>query len=428
MRIGRGGYGLAVAALLALAAYRPAETVIVVDGKPSDPGSMPECPHSWTVRQAGAGMLWASSRTDVPEFHDCQQLRNWNPMSRREHYGALAAVFAADSLEKVADSTLDRPRGRGGRGGQVLALVYLPRGGEYSPLGLGLLPLKHKFACVIVRRGATSGNAWIVPVDDGRRCVGPAVLTATSPTNSYELHVLEPPPSMSSPQIPPVARWDWDSTTHTQYIGVRCGGKWCEIGVRGFKSSPDHDPGTGVSVGRAGYAHRGAYDEQRLAEFPGSVPAPAMNLGTVVPMPKLELLTRQRPTVGDWIPVARTHLFPGVGTYEATFNFARTPTVTPAEARASTISLCIATETVPCTANERNTVLDVRRCDPDAEEARWIARVDRPGARSKYFCVLYREHEPKFYVPPVVRWRWRSDDETIWISCPSGCCEVNATM
>lgn len=413
MRIGRMKYGLVVAALMALAACKP--KIIVVDGLLSDPGNTPECPHSWKLRSGTISFL-PGERIDVPEFHDCQRLRDSS-----DQYGALAAVFAKDSLEFVADSTLAK------EGGRALALVYLPpanalpgggaSGSTYAPLGL-----TKPFACVIVRRGSNPA-AWIRAVDDGRACSGPGVLTNLPTAGSMDLRVLPPPTGLSAADIPPVARWEWDETTRTQYIGVRCGSAWCEIGVNGFQSSAGHDPGAG-SPGRADYALRGAYDEQRLAEFPGNVLTPAMNLGTVVPTAKLRGFNSSPPPNGTWVPVARTYLSPAAGTYDKKFNFAPTATVSPAEAAASTIFLCVSSTLTPCTAPDAQ--LDVKKCTADRTGARWISRVDRPTRGSRYFCVMYREHPHGFSVPPVVRWRWRADDETIWISCPSGCCEVKA--
>lgn len=426
MRTLRMEFGLVVAALVALAANRPTQVSIPVGGKASD-DYMPECPHSWSSKRPNSPLAWKHRRTDVPEFHDCQRLRVLRGEPPRERYGPLAAVFAEDSLEFVSDSTL-APPGTGSRaGGRMLAIVYLPyfpQEGGYLPLGLS-----NFFACVIVQRVERAGRAWIVPVEDGKECSAPSMVsTAAGTTSPYDLRVLPPPRGMLGRDIPPVARWDWDEKTRTQYIGVRCGGAWCEIGVRGFQSSASHDPGPANPDGRAGYALRGAYDEQRLAEFPGGVLTPALNLGTVVPMPDLRELTRQRPPAGKWVPVARTHLAPTAGTYDVGFNFAPTATVSPTETRASTISLCtMSPGSRPCAARDPNATLDVSQCTEETPGgARWIARVDRPMKESSYFCVLYRKHEEGFFVPPVVRWRWRADDETIWISCPSGCCEVNA--
>lgn len=416
MRIGRERLGIAsvlvvVAAVsvMAVAACQP--NIIVVDGMTSDTGDTPECPHTWTFKREDLVSFLLGTRTNVPEFHDCQKLR-----VAKDEYGPLAAVFAIDRLESVQDSALGATRGR------VLALVHLPQGGAYGALGLS-----KAWACVIVRVRGTGGDAWIVPVDRGDQCASPHIGDVTALRSPLDLHVLPSPKGLDR-QIPPVARWDWDDSTSTQYIGVRCGSAWCEIGRRNFRSSASHDPGASTDLNtRAGYAFRGAYDEQRLAEFSTGVLTPGTRLGTVVPMPDLDGLTKTRPPNGQWVPVARTYLTPFSEEYQTKFNFAATATVSPNEARASTVSLCVGTDTEACGAIERNTTLDISLCTPEVPSgARWIARVDRPGAPSKYFCVLYRGHSAGFYVPPVVRWRWRADDETIWISCPSGCCEVKA--
>ncbi len=435
MRTGRMKYGPVVAAVLALTGCWP--WVIEVDGMLSDDMNNPECPHAWvfprvgppltpqgpqlTTGSGGIGAVvtatqspqFPNRRTNVPEFHDCQKLRMWDSLRTMESYGPLAGVFAGDNLEFIEDSTLTEKR--------ALALVYLPQGGAYPPLGL-----TKPFACVIVQRSTLISRAWIVPIATETECPSPGAFAATAAPSLVDLHVLPPPPGMPGDSIPPVARWDWDETTHTQYIGVRCGESWCEIGVPGFNSSPSHDPGPNTPKGRAGYALRGAHDEQRLAEFPGHVLSPAMNLGTVVPMDSLATLTAERPSEGRWVSVARTHLAPSTGTYEEKLNIASTAAVSPTDVDASIVALCVSTDRTRCAARGWKRTLDVSRCTPDPTGARWIARVERPKARSRYFCVLYREHEAGFFVPPVVRWRWRADDETIWISCPSGCCEVKA--
>ena len=46
------------------------------------------------------------------------------------------------------------------------------------------------------------------------------------------------------------------------------------------------------------------------------------------------------------------------------------------------------------------------------------------GLAHKYFCVAKREH-PAMVIPGIVRWRWKVKDETIWVSCQRGCCEVD---
>ncbi len=39
--------------------------------------------------------------------------------------------------------------------------------------------------------------------------------------------------------FPKVARWDWDSIRTQQYIGLKCGATWCEVGEEDFVPSKD---------------------------------------------------------------------------------------------------------------------------------------------------------------------------------------------
>ena len=45
-------------------------------------------------------------------------------------------------------------------------------------------------------------------------------------------------------------------------------------------------------------------------------------------------------------------------------------------------------------------------------------------AISAYRCVHRRIHSGE-EIPGAVRWRWKEDDETMWVRCPQGCCTVN---
>lgn len=60
----------------------------------------------------------------------------------------------------------------------------------------------------------------------------------------------------------------------------------------------------------------------------------------------------------------------------------------------------------------------------------WQARMTIPanasippgGSRHKFFAVIPTTHsEP---VPGTARWIWRADDESVWVRCGSGCCEL----
>lgn len=76
--------------------------------------------------------------------------------------------------------------------------------------------------------------------------------------------------------------------------------------------------------------------------------------------------------------------------------------------------------------------MQVRQCASTPEM--W-AKVTSPtplasGANTTYLCVRYRPTSTmpgiagNYRIPAVVRWRWKPNDETMWVACPAGCCEV----
>src|SRR6185295_11680520 len=78
-------------------------------------------------------------------------------------------------------------------------------------------------------------------------------------------------------EIPAVARWEWDAARKVQYIGLRCGIDWCNIGPAspgGAALFTPADPyiappttGAPMAADRV-RAVKGWYDQQRLALIP----------------------------------------------------------------------------------------------------------------------------------------------------------------
>src|SRR5207245_9510779 len=93
---------------------------------------------------------------------------------------------------------------------------------------------------------------------------------------------------------PPVARWDWDPAHHEQYIGIKCGVAWCEVGSQQFApapaltAGPSFDPVTGFTATTGSdhvYTIKGWYDEQQLAVPAGDGLAPGACHGVLMPKP-----------------------------------------------------------------------------------------------------------------------------------------------
>jgi hypothetical protein len=377
-------------------------------GKPTHTGSMPECPHNWP-RPDSVLTDVVGGIVDIPEFHDCQRLIVRDRQSTSERYDSLAAVFAKEGLGSVTNDSLV--------GGVTLGLVFFPLTGTYLPLGLD-----SQYSCIVVKGPLDALQGWLVPTTSGTTCrLAPTSALALDPAKALQVRRL---PAERRQEVPAVARWDWDAQASVHFIGIRCGDAWCEIGRTPLGTSPDHLAAAGMPPSAVPMlAVKGWYDEQRLAEFPEGKPIPDLNVGTVVPSPDLAKFASGTPARGTWARVANVYMHPGVGTYRETFNFTA-DSRRPPTAVASQVELCVGNWWA-CRPGIRGRFFWPGACAADASGQRWYSRVTAPDGTKRFFCVVYREHPKGFDVPAVVRWRWRNDDESIWVRCPAGCCEVN---
>ena len=228
--------GLAAVIVAASACQKVEGSKVPQDG---DLGQVPECPHEWPRIFGGnvspngdkapplppgvtsGPLAWltaglsdessvARTRTNVPEYHDCQRMREQDA-GAPVRYGALAAMFAADSLERRADDSIVAPRVIG----EVLSDSEYP-----TALRKGLHLPRHRAR----RAGLT---AWMVPVGIDEQRVQVDGLADVDRCDLLTVRVASS--KFPGDEIPPVARWDWDESTHVQFIGIRCGEQWCEI-------------------------------------------------------------------------------------------------------------------------------------------------------------------------------------------------------
>src|SRR5206468_1154732 len=112
-----------------------------------------------------------------------------------------------------------------------------------------------------------------------------------------------------------VARWDWDAVHRQQYIGIKCGAAWCEIGDSGFvpspgvTSPPTFDPVPGVTVSpeaiKRTWRVKGWYDEQLVpVETETGSSQPSNVMATFIPSPALGRIEFQGKLQGQWVQVA----------------------------------------------------------------------------------------------------------------------------
>lgn len=422
-----------------------ARSVYQLDGKFADVGPNPECPHDYAplavattdgpstgpVRVSppvgsaqspaaaalGVGVVAIRFRTGVPEFHDCQRLLVRQGGSFE--FGPLAAIFALDSIESSNDTAFSRPT--------VVGLVYKPEAEAYQPLRL-----ESVFSCVVLYRQPPRRmvRGWMVARSKPEDCLGSVAPSELAVARHLKVKILPWPDHMDATDVPPVARWDF-SRSGVHYVGIRCGGHWCEVGPRlgssdTFDSSEDYDdPNWKSPRPRRNVRVKGWYDEQQLATYTSAGLGPPLpDVGTVIPTAGLDSLHEPTYEDGAWMQVAQVNMRPSAGPYAASFNFYGDPGPPP-RARHASLALC-RDGTGRCRPEPPFTSFDATECTGSDGGERWIARVSSETGPPKYFCVLFRKHPAGFHVPNVVRWRWRADDETIWVSCPAGCCEVNA--
>ena len=313
-------------------------------------------------------------------------------------------------------------------------------GPEYTPLSI-----KPNFSCLYLYFDHNSElRAKIVRVDDHPLHIESACLDIVDPNvvvgQTLPVTRLESPPE----DVPAVARWDFDSSSHQYYIGIGCDAGWCEIGKQNPQDGSisylqNVPPVPGDRVVRV----KGWYDEQNLAWKPDTnKPAvPSGVVGTVIPVDRLGEMNG-RPAFKTFVTVAyialdTTHATsPNVVKYfKEKLNLLPVPVLTVGanphwEPRLlNRMELCFGSES-GCRVSW-STEPAQARC-PAADAAgnaflRWYVRITPAGQPdgAKYRCVTRREHRDLHKrIPGTTRWRWILDDETVWTECTQGCCQT----
>ena len=403
---------------------------------------LPECPQYGEWKQffanrknpdlsiAASGELSLPGRiTDVPEFHDCQKFI----ISGGKHgtFLTLFAIFARDSLREItnrfnsipdtartaSDSTAVATFGGAVAVGEVLALEK-----GYSELGINPL-----FNCLFLSVTYQGLAAKMIPVDKNEQ----SCKTITHPEDKPGTPLTVVRTFFKHDTAPPVARWDWDPVNDKQHIGIACGIAWCDIGKAGFHPSSAHASSTGLPNDRV-IAVKGWFDEQRLAvpPTPATTFASATSLvpghiiGTFVPMPDLGSDAGSPAGSrydGNWVRVATVAMTDTSGAYLGKLNILRSPVKDAIDS----VSLCYG-KLRGCIRNTAIRPKCAAATFPDSLQ--WWGLVTNPQTPPSFFCVTRRGHEgiPGLHIPGIVRWRWAIKDETMWIRCLEGCCEVEA--
>jgi hypothetical protein len=392
---------------------------IVGHNEPEQSAELRECPLVDTIPAARPGQpptvvqnSVARENTDVPEYHDCQKLL----VDGGRSYGPLAAVFASKDLARIRFDVDSQKPASEQRTDEAAALVR-SIDGDYAPLGIS-----PGYSCLylwkvgiwrakLVHVGAEHGNC-LEPINPNDRAGVPLEVKRSTVRGLRE-----------DRHYPPVARWDWDPITQQQYIGIKCGAGWCEVGPRGFNPSKAYTEPTAGIAPTPVLAVKGWYDEQYLA-IPNArsdrlVPGPVM--GTVIPAPNLGSYETVTQFSNTWRPVAFVALSQRSPQYEQKFNFRRTRKGAPLQ-RLNRIEFCYGTRAL-CVGQEDPLVCNNPSGNLETGEVWWARVVPAGGGNSMSLCV-YRVDHTGMRVPATSRWRWLWTDETVWERCLPGCCEM----
>ena len=389
-----------------------------------------------SITDSVRGIPLSGPIANIPEYHDCQRF-----IDSSGSYDSVYAIFAAFHLD-----TLD----------SALASGLIPVGTIYTPDGTyGPLGIKPGFNCLILGKQGSLWSAVMVPRGQGQSA---ADCSGVSPAGGHPLvvrleHVLHA--ALFKPSdYPPVARWDWDSVHTQQYIGIRCGGAWCEIGAQGFQPSAPYEgepvsfekpPGISWPLQATERVQRikGWYDDQRLASD-GPVQHPSVVRGRLIPSPLLDMVNwRQQHSAlavykNSWVHVAVAIMDGDYGKW----NLGR---------GLNKIFLCYGTAAprscpMPISAKQENpSSIELNSCpaDPTDHTMRWWAKTESANGTTSYSCVQRMDHLAElmawkalhpstsspasagFIIPGAARWRFLLNDESTWVSCPTGCCSKN---
>lgn len=318
-------------------------------------------------------------------LHDVQKLPS---AVGSTSYGPELRVYACPNRRTTQDF----------QGGVVVAFVHLlsPTASMPTYANLGLGNAVPGFFClwVGIRTGQWSGAMTRVTSIDDPTCPAPV----------YDLLVRRTSPSSDPDDYPPGVRI-LDSDDQLPLLGVPCesqGGAWCEVGNdTGRYERPEN---AGVSA-RAQV--KGWHDEQTVAYTGGNAGGPLHRGARAWVIPEAGIDTLD----GDEYRKADPATGGIIGVRVATVRFRSAP----GEKYSNVWGL-----------RAGKNGMWIRRAQVggvDTIQVQFARGDSRPDPGAPWFYAKHQQHK-KDLVPANARWLWESADETIWLACDQGCCEV----
>jgi Big-like domain-containing protein len=332
----------------------------------------------------------------VHEFHDCQRLIADN------RYRALIGIFADSAVTLPESEFVD---------GRLAAVIvnFRTKGDTIPYVDLDLRPGTN---CLFLHWN--DHQQWEAAVVHQQLLLSPTspryqdcprtLKWSDIPSDRKGILVVRPQTGVSpigTRDVPPVARWDWDSTQGRNYMGIRCGRVWCEIGRPGFTPSKALQTENGQDI------IKGYYDEQYLADAHGSL---SKVFGTIRPGEDGRVPRRVRRD-GHWYHAALIRIDMPRRDY--------TLDRTAFEFYVKQFQLKPNND-----APRRTAVGDLEIMgDPESASDDYELRINhRSGPNWK---MTFHSHPGSENLTGTVRWRWQERDEGAWTYCePAGCCET----
>ena len=375
----------------------------------------------------------------IPEFHDCQRflikpgsqptpspafgVHSAGPNAVT--YGPLVAIWIAEAADTLFQGKDSLPVSLGDSVAAAIALIHSWGPDTYEPLFI-----RPGFSCLYLWRDSRPPYTWrAMIVWLGVRtdpCRDPARVAGLDGA-MLQVRPVAAGAAFKGSDIPPVARWDRDPGRGTQYIGVKCGAQWCEIGQQGFTSSgaaaneafatavdaameerPGSSPALPAAQRQRVLAVKGWYDQQMLATFIGTTMVPSGIVGTIVPHPAMHGDQVAAASFdGAWVQVAFVHV---TAPYSGK-HLELAQGLTELHFCKGTADRCgIPAGATTCKNTSATT-------NPDS----WWVRLTPAEGSPRYRC-LKRDTSTPPIPAGAARWRWLEDDETTWVRCPQGCC------
>ena len=290
------------------------------------------------------------------------------------------------------------------KGWHLVAQAYYDGNQKDLPQNLGL-----QHSCIYLK----DGSRWWPPKDFDSAIMPPDASDVCSPTRpDADVPVdqtrdvdREGNDDNTNANYPGTARIDWNGKDRDAiHIGVKCEQEWCDIGPKGADHSKQYKK---LKRGKV----KAFFDEQMLgvATPPGSANAtPSATVGTIIPEDGLEGRNFDCPPTGctphNWVLVA------SVGMANTDAKYARSYNLQDADVE-----------------KNPNRVYLRRRSGPDVSKG-WEARiVNASGTEmTQGLSVKYADMSSAPGVHLGARWRWRDNDESMWVRCAAGCCDINA--